>query len=97
MRMKQGQYGRLGEGCGVSIPLARLNALPYATLCIDCQREAEKYGSSGSGDTIGAAYSIAAAIRTSRLMILRWTFRNPTFRTAKITAVRAKRRGIIAT
>ena len=49
MRMKQGQYGAC-EGCGSSIPLARLNALPYATLCIDCQREAEKYGSSGSGD-----------------------------------------------
>lgn len=49
MRMKQGQYG-VCEGCGSSIPLARLNALPYATLCIDCQREAEKYGEAGGGD-----------------------------------------------
>lgn len=49
MRMKQGQYG-VCEGCGSSIPLARLNALPYATLCIDCQREAERYGASNSGD-----------------------------------------------
>src|SRR4051794_19843915 len=48
-RMRQGQYG-LCEGCGGTIPLARLNALPYATLCIDCQREAERYGSGGSGD-----------------------------------------------
>ena len=28
-----------------------MNALPYATLCIDCQREQEQYGSAGSGDS----------------------------------------------
>lgn len=39
-RMEEGQYG-ICEGCGCSIPLARLTALPYATLCIKCQREAE--------------------------------------------------------
>ncbi len=39
-RMAEGQYG-ICEGCGCSIPLARLTALPYATLCIKCQREAE--------------------------------------------------------
>src|SRR5512137_893036 len=36
-RMRSGQYGAC-EGCGISIPMARLNALPYATLCIKCQR-----------------------------------------------------------
>src|SRR5436853_2332732 len=49
-RMRQGQYG-ICEGCGGTIPLARLNALPYATNCIECQREAEKYGNRGSSDS----------------------------------------------
>jgi len=35
-------YG-LCEGCGCKIPIGRLNALPYTTLCITCQREMEKY------------------------------------------------------
>ena len=47
--MNAGQYG-LCEGCGVSIPLARLNALPYATMCIKCQREAERVGPPGGVD-----------------------------------------------
>jgi DnaK suppressor protein len=40
VRLKQGTYG-LCEGCGLKIPVARLNALPYTTLCIKCQREME--------------------------------------------------------
>ncbi len=48
-RMRQGHFG-VCESCGGTIPMARLNALPYATLCIECQREAERHGSSGSGD-----------------------------------------------
>lgn len=42
-RMRNGQYG-LCEGCGCRIPMARLNALPYATMCIKCQREMEISG-----------------------------------------------------
>jgi DnaK suppressor protein len=42
-RMRAGAYGKC-EACDTSIPMARLQALPYATLCIDCQREAEKQG-----------------------------------------------------
>jgi len=49
VRMKQGQYG-ICEHCGTGIPMARLHALPYATLCINCQREMEKYGSGGGFD-----------------------------------------------
>jgi DnaK suppressor protein len=49
-RMRTGKYG-VCEGCGCKIPVARLNALPYATYCIECQREAEKYGSMDSGGT----------------------------------------------
>ncbi len=41
-RLKQGTYG-VCEGCGCKIPVGRLNALPYTTLCIGCQREMEKY------------------------------------------------------
>src|SRR5690606_3463290 len=37
-RMRTGEYGKC-EGCGTKIPVARLNALPYATLCIECQRQ----------------------------------------------------------
>jgi DnaK suppressor protein len=48
-RMRQGQFG-VCEGCNIAIPMARLNALPYATLCIECQREAERHGGSGSSD-----------------------------------------------
>jgi DnaK suppressor protein len=41
-RLKQGTYG-LCEGCHEKIPVGRLNALPYSTLCINCQREMEQY------------------------------------------------------
>lgn len=36
-RIKKGSYGRC-EGCDSKIPAARLEALPYATLCVNCQR-----------------------------------------------------------
>jgi DnaK suppressor protein len=42
-RMKQGTYG-LCEGCQIKIPVARLNALPYSTTCVTCQREMELNG-----------------------------------------------------
>ena len=41
-RLKQGTYG-LCEVCQTKIPVARLNALPYSTTCIKCQREMESY------------------------------------------------------
>ncbi len=44
--IKAGTYGQC-EICGGKIPLARLNALPYATNCIDCQRAAEMSGGAG--------------------------------------------------
>lgn len=42
-RMREGSYGKC-EACDSNIPMMRLQALPYAVLCIDCQREAEKHG-----------------------------------------------------
>lgn len=40
-RMGEGRYGDCEE-CGKKIPTARLQALPYATTCIDCQRASER-------------------------------------------------------
>jgi DnaK suppressor protein len=45
-KLKHGTYG-LCEGCSKKIPVARLNALPYSTTCIECQRQMEVYGSWG--------------------------------------------------
>jgi DnaK suppressor protein len=42
-KLKAGSYGTC-EGCGKRIPVARLNALPFSTACIQCQREMETYG-----------------------------------------------------
>lgn len=48
VRIKNGSYGEC-EICNERIPLARLNALPYATSCIECQRAAELSGGHGGG------------------------------------------------
>jgi DnaK suppressor protein len=48
-RMREGHYG-LCETCDCPIPMARLNALPYATMCIKCQREAENDGGPSGAD-----------------------------------------------
>jgi DnaK suppressor protein len=43
-RIAEGNYGRC-EYCGGKIPAARLEALPYSTSCIHCQRANERAGS----------------------------------------------------
>lgn len=35
LRLEQGEYG-VCESCGTAIPLARLEVLPYTTLCVEC-------------------------------------------------------------
>ena len=40
-RIREGSYG-LCESCGQKIPAARLQALPYATMCIRCQKLQEE-------------------------------------------------------
>jgi DnaK suppressor protein len=40
-RIETGQYG-VCESCEKKIPSVRLEALPYATLCLGCQREADE-------------------------------------------------------
>lgn len=42
-RIEKGAYGRC-ELCSCKIAEARLNALPYTTTCIECQRESERSG-----------------------------------------------------
>jgi RNA polymerase-binding protein DksA len=37
-RLERGEYG-ICESCGASVPVARLEALPYVTLCVDCARD----------------------------------------------------------
>ena len=39
-RIEEGTYGSCEE-CGVKIPKTRLNAIPYATLCIKCASRQE--------------------------------------------------------
>src|SRR6266566_5163317 len=46
-RLKQGIYGTC-ELCQKKIPVSRLNALPFSTTCIHCQREMENSGEWGS-------------------------------------------------
>ena len=41
-RLEKGTYG-VCESCSQKIPLGRLNALPYSTMCIECKREMEEY------------------------------------------------------
>ena len=41
LRIQQGKYG-LCLQCGKAIPEARLEALPYAFMCINCASKAEK-------------------------------------------------------
>ncbi len=40
-RIQQGRYG-LCMKCGKKIPVERLQAIPYAVLCIDCQKGEER-------------------------------------------------------
>jgi len=41
--IRDGRYGHC-EICSSSIPIARLKALPYTVLCVECQRTQEEMG-----------------------------------------------------
>ena len=64
-RLKQGTYG-LCEVCQGKIPVGRLNALPYTTLCIDCQREMEKYPDWDDGATAATGRRFTTPPRRSK-------------------------------
>jgi DnaK suppressor protein len=40
-RIEEGSYGQC-EDCGAKIPKTRLNAIPYATLCVRCAEQQEQ-------------------------------------------------------
>jgi RNA polymerase-binding protein DksA len=40
-RLEEGVYGQCEE-CGVQIPKARLNAVPYAAMCVKCAARLER-------------------------------------------------------
>jgi DnaK suppressor protein len=40
-RIEEGTYGQCEE-CGAKIPKTRLNAIPYATLCVHCAEQQER-------------------------------------------------------
>jgi DnaK suppressor protein len=40
-RIEEGTYGQC-EDCGARIPKMRLNAIPYATLCVRCAEQQEQ-------------------------------------------------------
>jgi len=54
-RVSEGNYGNCEE-CEKPIPLARLEALPYATHCIKCQVQVEKSGNRDWSRSSGGAY-----------------------------------------
>lgn len=67
-RLKQGTYG-LCENCAQKIPIGRLNALPYSTMCIECQREMERYpdwGSARRGGDWERVYDSASSTEDQR-------------------------------
>lgn len=49
LHMEKGTYG-ICEVTGNPIPMARLEALPYATMCVEAQREMELSGESPDDD-----------------------------------------------
>jgi DnaK suppressor protein len=57
-------YGLCVE-CEKPVPLARLQALPYARYCINCQRLAEKSGGGGWSSRGGHAYDSGIAAHES--------------------------------
>lgn len=69
-QLRRGKYG-ICESCEKKIPLARLNALPYTTLCVTCQRDEEDYGSRGEEEAGGwdKVYEIERSQRDEHLRL----------------------------
>lgn len=59
-RMDQDVYGKC-DGCGKSIPLTRLRAVPYATDCIECRRAAERANKTGGAVSWNRVFDQAEA------------------------------------
>ena len=65
-RLEQGSYGVCAE-CGDVIPLERLEALPFATRCIDCQkgRERTRRGEGGMNEPFGRQWEVPIEVDES--------------------------------
>ena len=63
-RLEEGTYGRCEE-CDAEIPAPRLRALPFASLCRDCQESAEEErASERSQDTrVFSAFSTLSSVK----------------------------------
>ena len=66
-RLKGGSYGKC-EVCALTIPVARLNALPFSTLCVKCQRgwKPKAAGAQATAAPTGAASATATRRKTAR-------------------------------
>ena len=53
-QLEQGDYG-VCANCGEEIPLARLQVIPFATYCVDCQENVNR-GSLSQGSARNSAY-----------------------------------------
>ena len=60
-RIDDGTYGTCVR-CGKPIAPERLEALPYAELCIDCKRDAERYCANGGRRGRPAAHPRSASV-----------------------------------
>ncbi len=55
-RIREGTYGTC-EGCEKRIPVARLQAIPYARFCVKCQQEQDKLGGANRSATTYGVWS----------------------------------------
>lgn len=62
-RIREGTYG-LCEECGTEIPLARLEIMPYTTLCVKCQEQQEEEFGEGYVYTGRDAWSRAVELES---------------------------------
>lgn len=63
-RLGEGTFG-LCEECEKPIPLSRLQALPYATECIECKRKAERENGGGLSHQWNRIFDDASADQTT--------------------------------
>ena len=74
-RLEQGTYGLCeggSEHCQKRIPMDRLNALPYTTFCIYCEREIENYSGRRDQRKTGVKVQIfasAASLEDQRISL----------------------------